>query len=274
MGSPLDQRDMVRMKWDCRLSTGLPPSSRLRRLWSQKGDLQRACNRDRKAVWDQLGLSHCWYENLVTVRDEACLRWGHNNQSRRGHQCSETTLTGESQFHISTPQGFWTRVPYDGNQTGSPLDQWDMVRMKWDCRLSTLNWLCQTNPSVLLSNQVRYLKLCFSFRAFSQGVEFNSIHLFGKYTQCKSVWRFTLFRRFSNSGQYHYVYLTRRTVLVLENSESIPTNPGFFYSSTAGWVNNWTKSNLAQTLKLFHIEKIVQRILRIQGPLILKNNLA
>ncbi len=46
-------------------------------------------------------------------------------------------LTGESRFHRSTPQWIWTWVPCDGKQTGSPLDQWDMVRMKWDCRLST-----------------------------------------------------------------------------------------------------------------------------------------
>jgi hypothetical protein len=137
-GSPLNQWDTVRMKWDCRLSTGLPPSSRLRQLWSQKGDLQRAWNRDRKAVWDQVGLSHCWHEGLVMVRDEAHLRQGHNDQSRRGHQCSETTLTGESRFHISTPEGIWTWVPCDGKQTDSQLDEWDMVRMKWDCRLSTV----------------------------------------------------------------------------------------------------------------------------------------
>jgi hypothetical protein len=34
--------------------------------------------------------------------------WGRSpvdDQSRRGHQCSETTLTGASRFHISTPQG-------------------------------------------------------------------------------------------------------------------------------------------------------------------------
>ncbi len=49
--------------------------------------------------------------------DEARLRWGHNDQSRWGHQCSETTLTGESQFHRSTPQGIWTRVPCNGKQT-------------------------------------------------------------------------------------------------------------------------------------------------------------
>jgi hypothetical protein len=36
------------------------------------------------------------------VRSEARLRRGHNDQSCRGHQYSETTLTGESRFHIST----------------------------------------------------------------------------------------------------------------------------------------------------------------------------
>jgi hypothetical protein len=36
-------------------------------------------------------------------RDEACLRRGHNDQSRWGHQCSETMLTGESRFWISIP---------------------------------------------------------------------------------------------------------------------------------------------------------------------------
>ncbi len=128
---------MVRMKWDCRLSTELPSSSQLCRLWSRKGDLQRTWNRDRKTVWEKVGLSHCRHESLVTVQDKARLRRGHNDQSRRGHQCSATTLTGESWFHICTPQGIWTWVPSDGKQTGSPMDQWDMVRMMWDCRLST-----------------------------------------------------------------------------------------------------------------------------------------
>jgi hypothetical protein len=129
--SPLDQWDMVRMNewieiawmnWDCRLSTGLPSSSRLCRLWSWKADLQRAWNRDRKAVWDQGGLSHCRHEGLVMVWDKARLRRGHYDQSRQGHQCSETTLTGESWFHISTTQGIWTKVPC-GKQRVSPLDQ-------------------------------------------------------------------------------------------------------------------------------------------------------
>jgi hypothetical protein len=125
---------MVRMNRDCRLSTGLPPSSRLRRLRSRKGDLQRAWNRDRKAVWDQVGLSHCHHEGLAMVRDEAYLRRGHDEQSCRGHQCSKTTLTGESWFHINTPWGFEPGSLVTGSK-GSPLDQWDMVRMKWDCRL-------------------------------------------------------------------------------------------------------------------------------------------
>jgi hypothetical protein len=81
------------------------PSSQLCRLWSWKEDLQRAWNRDRRAVWDQVGLSHGWHDGLVMVWDEAHLRWGHNDQSCQGHQCSKTTLTGESWFHISTPWG-------------------------------------------------------------------------------------------------------------------------------------------------------------------------
>ncbi len=94
------QRDMVRM------NLGFPPSSQLCWLWNRKGDLQRAWNRDSKAVWDQVGLSHCWYKGPVTVRDKAWLRQGHNDQSRRSHQYSETTLTGESRFHISPPRSF------------------------------------------------------------------------------------------------------------------------------------------------------------------------
>ncbi len=73
------------------------------RFWSRKEDLQRGWNWDRRAVWDQAALSHCQHDGLVTVRDEACLRRGHNDQSRRGHQCSKTTLTGESRFYKSTP---------------------------------------------------------------------------------------------------------------------------------------------------------------------------
>ncbi len=79
--------------------------SRLCWLWNQKEDLQRVWNWDRKAVWDQVGLSQYRHDGLVTVQDKARLRRGHNDQSRRGHQCSETTLTGKSRFHISTTPG-------------------------------------------------------------------------------------------------------------------------------------------------------------------------
>jgi hypothetical protein len=88
---------------------GSPPSSRLRQLWSWKEVLQWAWNRDRKAAWDQVGLSHCRHEGLVMVWNEARLRRGYDDQSRRGHQCSKTSLTGESRFHISPPRGFEPR---------------------------------------------------------------------------------------------------------------------------------------------------------------------
>ncbi len=52
-----------------------------------------------------MGLSHCQHDGLMTVRDQACLRLGHNDQSRWGHQYSETMLTGESRFHMSIPLG-------------------------------------------------------------------------------------------------------------------------------------------------------------------------
>jgi hypothetical protein len=58
-----------------------------------------------KSLWDQVGLSHCWHDGLVTVQDEARHRRGHNYQSHWGHPCSKTMLTRESRFHINTPLG-------------------------------------------------------------------------------------------------------------------------------------------------------------------------
>jgi hypothetical protein len=37
--------------------------------------------------------------------------------------CSETTLTGESQFHISPPRGFEPVTLVAGSKQVSPLDQ-------------------------------------------------------------------------------------------------------------------------------------------------------
>ncbi len=110
--------------YECSEIAGSPqasPNSRLCWLWSQKEDLQWAWNRDRRAVWDQVGLSRCWHDGLVTVQDKARLRRGHNDQSHWGHQCSETTLTGESRFHISTPLG----IEPGSLMTGSKqVDHW------------------------------------------------------------------------------------------------------------------------------------------------------
>ncbi len=47
----------------------------------------------------------CQHDSLVTIQYKACLRRDHNDQSRRGHQCSETMLTGEYRFHASIPWG-------------------------------------------------------------------------------------------------------------------------------------------------------------------------
>jgi hypothetical protein len=104
-GDPLDQWDYVNA---VRLQAlhRAPPQQPTMWLWSWKENLQRAWNRDRRAVWDQVGLSHCRYDCLVTVRDEARLRRG-NDQSYQGHQCSKTMLTGESRFHIQ-----WERKVY------------------------------------------------------------------------------------------------------------------------------------------------------------------
>jgi hypothetical protein len=98
-----------------------PPSSRLCQLWSRTEDLQRVWNRDKTAVWDQVGLSHYWHDGLVMVRDKARLRRGDNDQSSQGHQCSETTLTGESRFHISTPLGIEPGSLMTGSKQG---DHW------------------------------------------------------------------------------------------------------------------------------------------------------
>ncbi len=87
-----------------------PPQQPTSSVVKPEGRPAASVKRDRKAVWDQVRLSHCWHKGLVTVRDEARLRQGHNDQPCQGHQCSETTLIGESQFHISTPQGIWTRI--------------------------------------------------------------------------------------------------------------------------------------------------------------------
>ncbi len=43
--------------------------------------------------------------SVVKLEGGPAASGGHNDQSRQGHQCSKTTLTGESRFHISSPLG-------------------------------------------------------------------------------------------------------------------------------------------------------------------------
>ncbi len=81
-----------------------PPQQSTLSVVKSEGRPAASVKPGQKAVRDEVGLSHCWHKGLVMVRDEARLRRGHrNDQSRRGHQCSETMLTRESQFHMSTP---------------------------------------------------------------------------------------------------------------------------------------------------------------------------
>ncbi len=154
--------------WDCRLSTGHPPSSRLCRLWSQKGDLQRAWNRDRKAVWDQVGLSHCRHEGLVMVQDKVCLRRGHDDQSRQGHQCSETMLTEESWFHISTPLGILNLGPLwrEANRLVHWTSEtwWESCEIAGSPHHAKSNW--QKHPQktgLLVKNVSKFFPVDFSF---------------------------------------------------------------------------------------------------------------
>jgi hypothetical protein len=138
------------MQWDCRLSTGLPPAANYVACDSRR----RICSEHETGTEELfetsriITLSHY---GLVTVRYEAHLRRGHNDQLRQSHQCSETMLTGESRFHISTFIGLNPGPPHEGKQTDDPLDQWDCVWIQWDCRLSTRsfkNWFfCQGSRS-------------------------------------------------------------------------------------------------------------------------------
>jgi hypothetical protein len=129
---------MVRMNWDSRLSQGSSPAANSVGV-KLEGGPAASMKPGQKSSVRSSGIITCRHEGLVKVRDEARLRRGHrNDQSHRGHQCSETTLTGESRFHVSTPRGFESGSLVTGSKR--PQDQWDMVRMKWDCRPSTLTY--------------------------------------------------------------------------------------------------------------------------------------
>jgi hypothetical protein len=118
---------------------------------------RRTCSEHETRTEDQVGLSHCRHDSLVMVRDKACLRIGHNDQPRQGHQCSKTTLKGETRFHISIPLGiepgsfmtwskqvvYWTSETWsgaaagseavpEGGETGSSTEQSKLSKKGWE----------------------------------------------------------------------------------------------------------------------------------------------
>jgi hypothetical protein len=125
------------MQWDCRLSTGLPPQQPTMSAVKPEGGPAGSVKPGQESCVRSSGIitlsvqrpSDISGRSPPQTRPQWSITWG--------HQCSETTLTGESRFHISTPCGDWTRVPHDGKQMGGPLAQWYYVWLQWDCRLST-----------------------------------------------------------------------------------------------------------------------------------------
>jgi hypothetical protein len=70
-----------------------------------KEDLQQAWNTGQKSCVRSSGIItlSAWRSSGGLGKDR--LRQGHNDQSHQDHRCTDTMLTGESRFHISTPLG-------------------------------------------------------------------------------------------------------------------------------------------------------------------------
>ncbi len=62
-------------------------------------------------------------------------------------------LIGESRFHISPPRGFEPGTVVTGSKQVSPLDQWDMVRIMWDCRVYTNAYCRNINEQIQISQR-------------------------------------------------------------------------------------------------------------------------
>jgi hypothetical protein len=102
---------------------GSPPQQPTMSVVKLEGGPAASVKRGQKSCVRSSRITHCRHDGLVTVRDEACLRQGHNDQSHQGHQCSKTTLTVESQFKNKCPPGGLNPGPSYWKQMGSPLDQ-------------------------------------------------------------------------------------------------------------------------------------------------------
>ncbi len=98
----------------------------------------------------------CFHVHLCLFSHPCCKKMGMKadmdmamDMTRHGMEiniaCSETTPTGESRYHTSPHRGFEPVILVAGSKQVSPLDQWVMVRIVWDCRLS----ICETGILLL-----------------------------------------------------------------------------------------------------------------------------
>ncbi len=129
MVSPLDQWDMVKV-WEMQELHRAPPSNG----YGPYGILT-ICRINlwpavRIELWQEVWLK----QPVAKVRGPIMAG---DQGSCRGHHCSETALTGESQFHCESRCIPKTRTVYPlvRKQTVDPLDQWGCV-FEWNCRAS------------------------------------------------------------------------------------------------------------------------------------------
>ncbi len=111
------------------------------------------------------------------------------------------------------PPGDWTWVPYDGKQTGGPLDQWNYVWMQWDYRLSTRlppaadNVSCEARRRTCNKRETGTEELCeikwnyhivgtvtagyfydtFAYEICFYGIYFYGIYIYGIYRASKFI---------------------------------------------------------------------------------------
>jgi hypothetical protein len=93
-----------------------PPQQPTMLVVKPEGGSRASVKPEQKSCVRSSGIITLSHDGLVMVWDEARLRRGHNDQSRRGHPCSKTALTGKSWFHISTPLGIEPRSLMTGSK--------------------------------------------------------------------------------------------------------------------------------------------------------------
>jgi hypothetical protein len=125
------------MLWDCRLSTGLPPHQPTMSVVKPEGG----------PAWSmKLGQKSCVRSSgIITLSARQPSNGSGRSPPQTRPQWSITLGSPMKQDNANRripvshkfPPGDWTRVPHDRKQTGDSLDQWNIVWMQWDCRLST-----------------------------------------------------------------------------------------------------------------------------------------